>query len=281
MTTDTRLKVALCQLLVTKDKQHNIKNAVTKIRDAADKGAKLVVLPECFNSPYGSNFFPEYAEDINNSETLDTIAQVAKEKSVHIIAGSIPTREQEEKLYNTSVVFDPTGSRIATFRKVHLFDINVPGRIVFQESKTLSPGNEFQTFDIEDQKVGLGICFDIRFPEMAQLYQRKGCSLIVYPGAFNMTTGPPHWELLARARAVDNQLFVIVCSPARDVDASYVAYGHSMLVDPWGAKVTEAQEGEETIFGEIDFSKVDELRGQIPSIQNKRNDLYNVVDTSL
>jgi omega-amidase len=280
-----RLKVALCQLMVTKDKQHNVRNAVEKIRNAADQGAKLVILPECFNCPYGNQYFPEYAEDVNKSETLEQISQVAQEKQIYIVAGSIPTREEGNKLYNTSCAFNPQGDRIATFRKVHLFDVNVPGKIVFQESKTLTAGNEFKTFDLEhDQKqvkIGMGICFDIRFPEMAQLYQRKGCSLLVYPGAFNMTTGPPHWELLARARAVDNQLFVALCSPARDVNASYVAYGHSLIVDPWGNKLVEAQENEDTIITEIDFARVDELRAQIPSIHNKRHDMYTLTDNTL
>jgi omega-amidase len=281
---DMRLKVALCQLKVGPDKENNVKNAVEKIRYAAEQGAKLVVLPECFNCPYGNQYFPEYAEDYNESETLKTISQVAREKNVYIVAGSIPTREDEGKLFNTSVAFDPLGQRVATFRKMHLFDINVPGKIVFQESKTLTPGNKFSTFDVQQGEnkisVGMGICFDIRFSEMAQLYERKGCSLLVYPGAFNMTTGPLHWELLARARALDNQLYVCVCSPARDTSASYVAFGHSMIVDPWASKVIEAQEGEEVIISELDFKKVTEIRAQIPTIANKRHDLYTLTENT-
>lgn len=160
---------------------------------------------------------------------------------------------------------------------MHLFDINVPGKISFQESKVLTPGSQFTVFDTPFCKIGLGICFDIRFAEMAQLYQRKGCKLLLYPGAFNMTTGPSHWELLGRARAVDNQVFVGLCSPARDVKSTYVAYGHSMLIDPWGTKLVEAGENEQTVFAEVDLCRIEEVREQLPVIKNKRVDLYDVI----
>jgi omega-amidase len=166
---------------------------------------------------------------------------------------------------------------IAKHRKVHLFDIDVPGKICFKESETLSPGKDFTTFDTPYCKIGIGICYDIRFPELAYIYSDLGCKLLVYPGAFNMTTGPAHWELLQRSRAIDNQLYVASVSPARDEKASYVAWGHSTVVSPWG-EVVETSEHEETIvYCDIKTDYVDEVRSQIPIRSQKRNDLYKVM----
>ncbi|XP_076205909.1 omega-amidase NIT2 isoform X4 [Aptenodytes patagonicus] len=158
--------------------------------------------------------------------------------------------------------------------QVHLFDINIPGKIQFKESETLSPGNSFSMFDTPYCKVGLGICYDIRFAEMAQIYGQKGCQLLIYPGAFNLTTGPAHWELLQRGRAVDNQVYVATVSPARDEKASYVAWGHSTVVNPWGEVIAKAGAEETVIYTDIDLKKLAEIRQQIPILSQKRCDLY-------
>jgi omega-amidase len=150
---------------------------------------------------------------------------MASELGVFLVGGSIPEKSQDGKqLYNTSLVADPKGHFVAKHRKVHLFDIHVPGKIIFKESDTLTAGTSVSTFDTPLGKFGLGVCYDIRFPEYAQLLRQRGCVALVYPGAFNTTTGPAHWELLQRARAVDNQLFVMACSPARDNNFSYHAW---------------------------------------------------------
>ncbi|KAH0515969.1 Omega-amidase NIT2 [Microtus ochrogaster] len=159
---------------------------------------------------------------------------------------------------------------------IHLFDIDVPGKITFQESKTLSPGDSLSTFDTPYCRVGLGICYDMRFAELAQIYAQRGCQLLVYPGAFNLTTGPAHWELLQRARAVDNQVYVATASPARDDKASYVAWGHSTVVDPWGQVLTKAGTEEMILYSDIDLKRLAEVRQQIPISKQKRADLYAV-----
>ncbi|XP_017278897.1 omega-amidase NIT2 [Kryptolebias marmoratus] len=189
--------------------------------------------------------------------------------------GSIP-EEDCGKLYNSCAVFNPDGEMILKHRKIHLFDINVPGKIRFQESETLSPGSSLSTFDTPFCKVGVGICYDMRFAELAQLYGRKGCQLLVYPGAFNMTTGPAHWELLQRARAVDNQVFVATASPARDEAASYVAWGHSSVVNPWGEVISKAGAEETIIYADIDLQYLADIRQQIPITSQRRDDLYAV-----
>ncbi|KAG8450368.1 hypothetical protein GDO86_002860 [Hymenochirus boettgeri] len=219
------------------------------IKEAAQKGAQIVALPECFNSPYGTKYFPEYAEKIPGESTC-MLSDVAKECGIYLIGGSIP-EEDSGKLYNTCAVYGPDGRLLVKHRKVHLFDINVPGKIRFQESETLCPGDNLTVFDTPYCKVGVGICYDIRFAEMAQIYAQKGCQLLIYPGAFNMTTGPAHWELLQRARALDNQVYVATASPARDEKATYVAWGHSTIVSPWGDVIAKAGSEEATVFADI------------------------------
>ncbi|KJE95623.1 nitrilase [Capsaspora owczarzaki ATCC 30864] len=267
-------KIALVQMLCGADKQANLDNAASHIETAADNGAKLVILPECFNSPYGTKFFPEYAEPIPGPST-SALAAVAKKRGIYLIGGSIPERDQD-KLYNTSTVFDTRGELIAKHRKVHLFDIDVPGKIRFQESETLTAGNALTVVETEFCKIGLAICYDIRFPELALLSVKQGCKFLVYPGAFNMTTGPMHWELLARARAVDNQAFVAVVSPARDVDSGYVAWGHSTVVNPWGDIVAKTDHTPGIVYADIDLSIVDAARSAIPVQFQKRTDMYKV-----
>ena len=273
-----KFRVALVQLAVGSSKADNVKKAVSLIQAAAKEGAKLVALPECCNCPYGNAYFPEYAEQIPGPST-EAFASAAKENNVYLVAGSIPERDGD-KLYNTCTVFNPEGLMTAKHRKMHLFDIDIPGKITFQESKTLSPGNKFTTFETPFAKIGIGICYDIRFAEMAQIYAKMGCDLLLYPGAFNMTTGPAHWELLQRARALDNQLFVATVSPARDEAASYVAWGHSTLVSPWGEVVAKGGHTEETVYADIDINYKSEVRMQVPVTKQRRLDLYNIEDKS-
>jgi len=259
----------------------------------------LVFLKECFNSPYGTKYFPEYAEPLNGP-TAKKLAEAAKENSVYLVGGSFPEKEGT-KYFNTSLVFDPNGELLATHRKVHLFDIDVPGKIRFQESEILSPGNQVTTFNtstgnalspslslfsslfnpiwaVEFGQVGLAICYDIRFAELSMIMARRGCKLLVFPGAFNMTTGPAHWELLQRARAVDNQVFVAACSPARDETATYVAWGHSTVVNPWGQVIATTEEKEGIVYASIDFDEVASFRDSLPITKQRREDLYGVED---
>lgn len=182
---------------------------------------------------------------------------------------------ETKKYFNTSLVFSPEGRLIATHRKMHLFDIDIPGKITFKESDVLSPGNKVTIFDLPEYgKIGLAICYDVRFPELAMIAARKGAFILVYPGAFNTTTGPMHWSLQARARAMDNQVYVAMCSPARDTNASYHAWGHSMVVDPNAEVMAEADENETIIYADLDGAKIDETRKGIPIYTQRRFDVY-------
>lgn len=181
-------RLALIQLGVGANKSHNLVAAAKHVKEAAAKGAQLVSLPECFNSPYGTKFFPEYAENIPNGESCQALRDMATENKVYLIGGSIPESDGD-KLYNTSTIWSPDGELVGKYRKMHLFDIDVPGKITFKESEVLSPGNDFLAFETPFGKIGMGICYDIRFSDLAKIYANMGCHLLVYPGAFNMTTG--------------------------------------------------------------------------------------------
>lgn len=206
---------------------------------------------------------------------------------IWLVGGSVP-EVSEGKYYNTCVVFSPTGAIVAKHRKMHLFDIDVPGRITFFESDTLTAGNSVTTFCLDDgTMVGVGICYDIRFAEYAMLLKEMGCRILIYPGAFNMTTGPMHWELLQRGRANDNQCFVLTASPARTLEdpenkskyPHYTAWGHSTAVDPWGKVIATTDETEGIVMADLELAEVDDVRSAIPVGQQKRTDVYNLVTT--
>ncbi|XP_062499715.1 omega-amidase NIT2-like [Corticium candelabrum] len=232
-------------------------------------------ITECFNSPYGTQYFSSYSEE-TSGDTVATLAELAKENNIYLIGGSIPEKDGDA-FYNTCTVFCPTGQMIAKHRKIHLFDIDIPGKITFKESDVLSCGQSLTMFDIESCTVGIGICYDVRFAELAHAYSALGCRFLVYPGAFNMITGPQHWELLLRARAVDNQVYVAGISPARDESASYVAWGHSTVVDPWGAVIATTDHQEAIVYADIDLSKVVDVRSAIPIREQRQSSVYPTV----
>lgn len=270
------MRLALLQLKGSSDKAANVANALSKIESAVkEHKPRLITLPECFNCPYGTKYFREYAECIPDGYTSQQLSKAAADHQVYIVGGTIPELGENDRIFNTCTVWGPNGDLLAKHRKMHLFDIDVKGGMRFKESETLSAGNDFTTIVVDGHKIGIGICYDIRFEEMARLYRNEGCEMIIYPAAFNLTTGPLHWELLQRARANDNQLYVVTTSPARDPSADYIAYGHSMIVDPWAKVLKSAGEGEETLTADVDFSLVEQVRQQIPVFSQRRLDLYS------
>jgi predicted amidohydrolase len=265
------------------DKAQNLIHAREKVLEAANGGAQIIVLPECFNSPYGCDYFPEYAETLlpspptkEQSPSFHALSAMAVEAKAYLVGGSIPELDTKtKKYYNTSLTFSPTGELLATHRKVHLFDIDIPGKIKFKESDVLSPGNKITILDLPPYgKIAIAICYDIRFPELAMIAARKGCFALIYPGAFNTTTGPLHWRLQGQARAMDNQLYVALCSPARDMGASYHAWGHSLVCDPMAQVLVEAGEKEEIVYADLNGEKIEETRKGIPITWQRRFDVY-------
>ncbi|MBW4257453.1 carbon-nitrogen hydrolase family protein [Methanobacterium subterraneum] len=267
--------VALCQMKVVEDKTKNIEHALSLISEAASV-ADLVILPEMWNCPYQTTLFPKYAEKKENSQTLSAISGAAKKENIHIVAGSIPEL-YHGNIYNSSFIINPQGKILDVHRKVHLFDIDVPGEISFKESETLTAGNQITVVDTPLCRIGICICYDIRFSELSRLMALEGAQLIIVPGAFNLTTGPAHWKPLIQVRAIDNQVFMAANSPARDINASYVAYGHSMVADPWGNILKEAGTGEEIIYANIDLDLIPKIRQELPLLKNRRTDLYQII----
>ncbi|KAL7927862.1 carbon-nitrogen hydrolase [Trichoderma austrokoningii] len=277
------IKISCIQLASGADKDANLKHAAKKVAEAAQSGSKLVVLPECFNSPYGTNYFPKYAETLlpspptrEQSPSFHALSAMAADNGIYLVGGSIPELEPETgKYFNTSLTFGPDGKLLATHRKTHLFDIDIPGKITFKESEVLSAGNKVTLVDLPEYgKIGVAICYDVRFPELATIAARRGAFALVYPGAFNLTTGALHWRLLAQGRAVDNQIYVAFCSPARDMSASYNAWGHSLIVNPMAKVLVEADENETTVQAELVGEDIAEARKNIPLNTQRRFDVY-------
>ncbi|GAA5893552.1 carbon-nitrogen hydrolase family protein [Sporobolomyces salmoneus] len=295
-------RLAMCQIAQPGDgsnKQDNLAHARDMVSKAIQGGAEgkrpdLVTLPEIFNSPYATNMFRKYAERINwtqenkesydvaesESESIKLLSGIAKEHKIWLIGGSIPELTPDDKVYNTAPVFSPDGKLVALHRKVHLFDIDMSavGGIVFKESDTLTGGDQVTIVETDFGKIGVGVCYDVRYPELAMIAARKGAIAMLYPSAFNLTTGPLHWDLLQRARAVDQQIYVGMCSPARATSGDgYKAWGFSGVSDPMGKFVTQLDEKEGIAFADIDMSVIDKARAGIPVTVQRRFDVYDDV----
>lgn len=260
---------------VVNDKNENVKHAINLIKKASEEDVKLVTLPEMFNTPYDNSKFVENAEEEENSSTLNKICESAQDNDIFIQAGSIAEIE-EKNIYNTAYLINNKGKIIAKHRKVHLFDIDTP-TMKFTESDTLSAGNKVTTIKTEIANISLAICYDIRFTEFWSIMNKNDSEIILLPGAFNRTTGPLHWETLIRARAIDNQAFVVATSPSQIDNPYYVAWGHSMIVDPWGKILAKAHEKEEILYSTLNPKSLKDVREQIPIIKNKRLDIYETV----
>lgn len=234
----------------------------------------FISLPEMFCCPYENSAFPAYAEE-PGGYAYQFCSRLAKKYGAYLSAGSWPERISD-KIYNTAYVFDEKGRETARHAKMHLFNIDIKGGQRFRESDTLSAGDQVTVFDTKFGRMGLCICYDFRFPELARLMADKGAKLIFVPAAFNMTTGPLHWELMFRSRAVDNQLFAVGTAPARDEHASYRSWGHSIAVSPWGKVLSQMKGAEETAVTAIDMQQADDVRTQLPLLQHRRFDIYRL-----
>ncbi len=265
-------QLALCQMKVTMDKKENLARAGSMIREAAAKGADVIALPEMFNCPYSNKYFREYAEK-EGGDTFRFLSSLAGELGIYLIGGSIPELEND-KVYNTSYSFDKEGKLIGKHRKLHLFDIDVKGGIRFMESETLTPGETLTILDTEYCRIGVAICYDVRFPELFRKMTLKGVKLVILPGAFNMTTGPAHWDLTMRARALDNQIYFAAVSPARDTEGPYQAYGNSCIANPWGEFCGKTDARESIAYAKIDLDFVEDIRNQLPLLKHRRPALY-------
>lgn len=269
------LKAALIQMQVKEKTQDSLASAEGFLRRAAGEGADLALLPEMFCCPYQTANFPAYAQE-EGGQVWQELSRMARENHIILAAGSVPERDGQGRVFNTAYVFDRDGRPIAKHRKMHLFDINVSGGQCFRESDTLSAGDRVTVFDTEFGAMGLCICYDFRFPELCRLMVDRGAQVILVPGAFNMTTGPAHWEILFRTRALDNQVYTLGVAPARDPDSGYTSYGNSIGVSPWGEVLERMDETEGMTICRLELERVAKVREQLPLLVHRRKDVYTL-----
>ena len=268
------LNVAIVQMNSQEDKGANIAAALDLIDRAAATGARLVALPEVWPYLGPDDVSRDQAETIPGPIS-EALAQRARRHGIYIHGGSIyEKRPGDPGMYNTTVVIDPTGEIIAHYSKIHMFDVVLDGIAEYQESATVTPGNETTITEIDGIPVGLTICYDLRFPELFRILALKGAQAIVLPAAFTLMTGKDHWETLIRARAIENELYVIAPAQWGTHRPGKWCYGRSMVVDPWGTVVTTAPDGVGIAYATVDPSRVAAVRRQIPSLANRRPEAY-------
>lgn len=270
---ENSLRIAVCQLRTELELEETLTKAAAMVRRAAEGGAKLVCLPEMFSCPYSKKYFRKFAE-LGHEKVYGEMSSWAKENGVILVGGSVPELDGD-KLYNTCFVFDADGGLMAKHRKVHLFDVDLPN-MHFHESHTFEPGDSVTVFDTPYGRMGCAVCFDVRFPELFRAMALRGAGVVFLPAQFNQQTGPIHWELALRSRAVDNQVFIVGASAAKYEGFSYECWGHSAVVDPKGNVIASCDEKEQLLFAELDLGRIETVRNELPLIKSLRRDVYPV-----
>ncbi|UUO06052.1 carbon-nitrogen hydrolase family protein [Blastopirellula sp. J2-11] len=261
---------AAVQMNAGEDKEFNLQTAERLIAQAADQGAQLVVLPELFNYLGRLENLAEHAEAITGP-TASRMRKAAQKHQIYLVAGSFAERsETESRVSNTSLIFDPQGKQVGVYRKIHLFDIDLPD-VHVQESAFVAPGNQVSLCQTPLGGVAQAICYDLRFPEMARSFDLEKVACLALPAAFTAKTGAAHWQVLVRSRAIENQLFLIAANQYGPYANGIQSYGHSLIVDPWGTILAEAGgDAEEVITAEISLEKLREVRHHMPALRHRR-----------
>lgn len=256
---------------VTDDRESCLAAAENTLRRAAAAGAKLALLPEMFQTPYELGAMRTQAEDLEGP-SLERIRSLARELSLYVVAGSICEKRGDSR-YNTAVVIGPEGTDLGVHRKIHLFDVELD-TVRVRESAVLTAGETPLIVDTPFCRLGVMVCYDARFPEIFRFFEEAKVEVIAIPAAFSRTTGAAHWDILMRSRAIDYQVFLAAACPAPNLDASYVTYGHSLIVDPWGKVLAEAGETEAEIHATLEAGRQEEVRRQLPLLAHRRWELY-------
>lgn len=269
-----QLTVGLVQTNSQEDKDANIAEVLEGIDRAAKAGARFVSLPETWSYLGPKKSEPAAAETIPGPLT-SILADKARQHSIYLHAGSILEKvEQHDKLHNTTLVFDPVGDIVARYRKMHLFDVDIAGEKAYRESDTIEPGEEIVTFDLDGIRVGLAICYDVRFPELFRILAMRGAEIIMLPAAFTLMTGKDHWEALIRARAIENTVFMVAAAQVGSHPPGRMCYGRSMVVDPWGVVLAQAGDIPTVTTATLQLGEIARVRSQIPSLKNRVPDRY-------
>ncbi len=267
------MRVAVCQTNSGADVEANLSTAERLLHEAADGGADLALLPELFVYLGPRARIPEVAESLPDGPTCERLATVAREREMWVLGGSVLEAEGG-KVFNTSPLFDRAGQLVARYRKIHLYDVDLPGQPPFRESAIFTPGKELVTHETEFARVGLSICYDVRFPELYRGLMALGAEVTLVPSQFQQYTGEAHWHVLLRARAIENQSFVVAaaqCGEFGRPDERRRSFGHSLVVDPWGRVLVEAPEdGVGVWFAELDFGELRRIRERLPALQHRR-----------
>jgi predicted amidohydrolase len=267
------MRAAAVQLNSTDDKQRNLESAERLVRAASDDGAQLIALPEKWNL-LGSGEVLEAGAEPLDGPAITAAREWAGELGVHLLAGSITARlPGDDKPSNTSVLIDPEGEIESTYRKIHMFDVDVGG-VAYRESEHEQPGEEIVVAQAGEVAVGMTVCYDLRFPELYRILAVRGARVLVVPSAFTLHTGKDHWEVLLRARAIENSAFVVAPNQVGEAPPHYHSYGRSMIVDPWGVALATAPDGEGFVAAELDFALQDRVRESLPSLANRRPGSY-------
>lgn len=265
---------AVVQMHATSDRDANLATAESLIAEAKQAGAGLVVLPEMVDYQGPGDAVPEIATTVPG-EVTDIFSGHARKHGVWLLAGSIHERvDSDSRTYNTSTLFSPEGDLVAAYRKIHLYDVDMPGRVSVKESDTIAPGDAVVTADIAGHTAGLTICYDIRFPELYRALADAGAELVFLPAAFMQFTGKDHWEPLIRARAIENQCFMLASGQQGIDHLGRATYGRSMIVDPWGTVLATAPDGQGFAMAWLDFDALRRIREELPSLANRRPDLF-------
>lgn len=269
-----RLRIACVQMTSRADKAANLDNAERLVARAAATGADVVVLPEKWSLIGDPEVLHAGAEPLEGGETVSAMAGWARAHGITIVGGSIAERrEGREKLSNTCVVVDPEGEIAAVYRKIHLFDVEAGGH-VYRESDAEEPGTEPVLAEVEGWPVGLTVCYDIRFPELYRILALEGALVFTVPANFTLYTGKDHWELLLRARAVENQCYLAAAAQIGETMPGKLSFGRSSIVDPWGIVLAQAADEETVIAAEFDRGRLEELRRRFPSLASRQPHAY-------
>ena len=261
---------AAVQMLASDDKAANLQEAEHWLRQAAAAGARVVVLPEVFIWRGTKKIEWEFAEPIPGPTAMK-LAELARDLHVYLLAGSIlEAIPDSRKAYNTSLFFDPSGQLIASYRKIHLFDVDLANGVSLRESESRAHGANVVVAQTELATMGLSVCYDLRFPELYRGLADRGAQLIFVPSAFTAFTGAAHWETLLRARAIENQVFIIAADQFGKSAKSFECHGHSMIIDPWGTILAELPDGPGVITAEIDLDHLRKVRAELPALQHRR-----------
>jgi predicted amidohydrolase len=267
------MRAAAIQLNATADADANLAAAERLIRAAAAEGAELVVLPEKWSLLAAGERLVELAEPLDGP-AITAARGWARELGIHLLAGSVAERvEGRDLLSNTSVLIDPQGELEATYRKIHMFDVDVGG-VSYRESEHEQPGEEIVTASAGDLELGLTVCYDLRFPELFRILALRGAQAIAVPAAFTAVTGRAHWEVLLRARAIENSVYVIAAGQFGTAELHYESWGHSMIVGPWGEVLDEVADGEGFAIADLDPAEIEAVRAKVPSLANRRPAAY-------